>query len=86
MNGLSWSPLRVWLLLVGLTLLSLLVAEELGLRTASIVVIFLIAAFKAELIIEHFMEARLAERHWLIMYLIWVLTVTFVLTIGHLVD
>jgi heme/copper-type cytochrome/quinol oxidase subunit 4 len=84
MSALLGSLLRVWFLLIVLTLISLLVAEELDWRTVSITGIFAIAAIKAELIIDHFMEARLADRHWLIMYLIWVLAVTALLTVGHL--
>jgi heme/copper-type cytochrome/quinol oxidase subunit 4 len=77
-------PLRIWLVLAGLTGISLLVAEEIGLRHVAIVGIFLIAAVKAELIIDHYMEARNAERHWPIMYLIWVAVVTLLLVWGHI--
>ena len=42
-----------------------------------------IAALKAEFIIDHYMEARRAERHWLVMYFAWVTAVTLLLVWGH---
>jgi hypothetical protein len=76
-------PMRVWLLLLVLTGASFLLAEQLAIRTVAIVAIFLIAALKAEFVIEHYMEARLAERHWLVMYFAWITAVTLLLVWGH---
>lgn len=75
---------RVWLALVALTAISVIVAERLGMREVAIVAIFVIAAIKGELILDHFMEARHAERHWPIMYGIWLIVVTVLLVGGHL--
>lgn len=75
---------RVWLVLVVLTAVSVIVAERLGMREVAIVAIFVIAAIKGELILDHFMEARHAERHWPIMYGIWLIVVTLLLVGGHL--
>jgi hypothetical protein len=86
MTGWLRSPFRVWLALILLTCLSVLGAEKIEGRAIVLGSIFVIAALKAELIIDHFMEARRAERHWLIMYLIWVVAVTCLLTIGHMPD
>jgi hypothetical protein len=36
---------------------------------------FAIAAFKSELVLIHFMEARRAERHWLQLYRAWIIVV-----------
>lgn len=78
------SPFRVWVLLVVLTFASLAVAEQITLRAIAQFGIFAIAAIKGQLVIEHYMEARLAERHWQIMYSIWILVVTLLLTWGHI--
>ena len=75
--------MRIWLLLLVLTGVSFLVAEEIDLRTVAIVAIFLMAAVKAELIVVHYMEARHAERHWLVMYFAWITAVTLLLVWGH---
>lgn len=75
--------MRIWLLLVALTFGSVMVAEELSARLVAIVAIFLIAAVKAELVMDHYMEARKTERHWLILYFIWIIAVTLLLVGGH---
>lgn len=76
-------PSRIWLLLIAMTAVSFLVAEQLNARLIAIVAIFLVAAFKAELVIDHYMEARQTERHWLALYLGWVAGVTLLLIWGH---
>lgn len=76
-------PLRIWLLLMALTFGSVALAEELSARRIAIVAIFLIAAVKAELVLDHYMEARETARHWLIMYFIWIIAVTLLLVGGH---
>ncbi len=83
MTRLLSSPRSVWLGLVGLTLASLLVAEELNVRIAAISAVFLVAALKAEMVISHYMEAGRAERHWQVLYLAWVSGVTLLLVWGH---
>ena len=52
---------RVWLALVALTAVSVIVAERLGMREVAIVAIFVIAAIKGELILDHFMEAQIGR-------------------------
>lgn len=76
-------PMRIWLLLMALTFGSVLLAEELHARQITLVAIFLIAAVKAELVMDHYMEARHTQRHWLIMYFIWIIVVTLLLVGGH---
>lgn len=78
-------PARIWLALVVLTVLSVILAEQLGLRSLAVAAIFLIAAAKAELVMRHYMELRLAELNWVIMYSIWLAVVTTMLIIGHLI-
>lgn len=78
------SPSGVCLALLGLTFVSLLVAEELDVRTLIIASVFLIAAAKAGLIIDHFMEAKRADRQWRALYGTWVTGVTILLVIGHI--
>ena len=70
-------------MLIALTVGSFLVAEELHVRTVAITAIFLIAAIKAELVIDHFMEARTAKGPWLVLYMGWVTGVTLLLVWGH---
>ena len=83
MNWRMSLPMRIWLALLALTGASFLLAEQLTMRTVAIVAIFLIAALKAEFIVEHYMEARRAERHWLPMYFAWITAVTLLLVWGH---
>lgn len=82
MSGLS-GPSRIWLVLIALTAASFLVAEQLHVRLLALGAIFVIAALKAELVIDHYMEARRAERHWIVMYMGWVAGVTLLLVWGH---
>jgi hypothetical protein len=70
-------------MLMALTAASFLVAEELHIRLVALGAIFVIAALKAELVIDHYMEARRAEPHWLVVYLGWVAGVTLLLVWGH---
>jgi Prokaryotic Cytochrome C oxidase subunit IV len=76
-------PMRIWLALLALTGVSVLIAEQLAMRTVAIVAIFLIAALKAEFVIDHYMEAWRADRRWLVMYFAWVTAVTLLLVWGH---
>ena len=73
---------RLWmvgLVLVLLTLVSAFTSEGGGLSPLAIIAIFAIAAFKAELVLDNFMEAPHAERHWQILYRLWISAVTLLL-------
>lgn len=78
------SPFRIWLILIVLTGLSLFVAEQLSARIVSLAGIFVIAAIKAEMVMDHYMEFRQAEQQWPIMYSIWIVAVTGMLILGHI--
>ena len=65
----------MWTVLVTLTLGSWVLAVDDGLSSLSAVAMFAIAAFKSELVLIHFMEARRAERHWLQLYRAWIIVV-----------
>jgi len=74
----------VWLVLIGLTLVSTLVAEKAHQAHIAILFIFALSAAKGDLVLIHYMEARRAEPHWIIMYRMWLLVVASVMVIGHL--
>jgi hypothetical protein len=74
----------VWLILMGLTLVSTLLAEKSHQAHIAILFIFAISAAKGDLVLIHCMEAHAADPHWIIMYRMWLLVVASVLTIGHL--
>tara|TARA_R110000824_G_scaffold104360_13_gene247775 strand:- start:16478 stop:16741 length:264 start_codon:yes stop_codon:yes gene_type:complete len=79
---LTRKPWLVGVILVGLTLASAAISEERGLTQAAVVGMFIIAAFKASLVLDHFMEAPLAESHWKWLYRGWIAVVTLMLCIG----
>jgi uncharacterized membrane protein len=85
MNG--WSPRAstIWLLLMALSLLSTLLAEGSDRAIYAVIVIFVIAAAKGDLVIMHYMEAGRAEPHWRLMYRAWLGVVTVLLISGHIV-
>ena len=76
---------RVWLALAALTLTSTLIAETAHHSAYSVIIIFAIAALKAELVLTNYMEARKAEPHWIWMYRGWIAVVTVMLIAGYLV-
>ena len=80
----SVSPFRIWLILLVMTGLSLLFAERIGIRTVAVVGMFVIAGIKAGLVMDHYMELRLAGQQWLILYSIWTVVVTGMLIVGHI--
>jgi Prokaryotic Cytochrome C oxidase subunit IV len=76
---------RPWLvgaLLMTLTLVSATISEERGLTQIAAVGLFIIAAIKAELVLDHFMEAPQAEAHWKWLFRAWISLVTLLLCIG----
>jgi len=73
---------RLWIValgLVALTLCSAFTSGEGGLSTVSIIAIFAFAALKAELVLDNFMEAPHAEKHWQWLYRLWIGVVTIML-------
>jgi heme/copper-type cytochrome/quinol oxidase subunit 4 len=84
---LRWhSPLVVWCVLCGLTLLSVALVEEGWRRSFASIVIVLIAAVKSRMVILHYMEANRAARHWRFLYETWNFAVTATLIIGYVVS
>lgn len=79
-------PVRVWLLLMGLTLCSVALFEGGWLGPAASIVIVLIAAWKSRMVILHFMEARHAPGHWRVLYELWNFAAAATLLIGYLVS
>jgi hypothetical protein len=69
---------------MALSLLSTLLAEGSDHATYAIVMIFVIASAKADLVIMHYMEAGRAEPHWKLMYRAWLGVVTALLIGGHI--
>jgi tetrahydromethanopterin S-methyltransferase subunit D len=75
-------PCLVGAALMTLTLVSATVSEERGLTQLAAVGLFIIAAIKAELVLDNFMEAPQAEAHWKWLYRGWIAVVTLLLSIG----
>jgi Prokaryotic Cytochrome C oxidase subunit IV len=84
MIGGSPRPSTIWLMLMALSLLSTLLAEGSDHAIFAIVMIFVIAAAKGDLVIMHYMEARRAESHWKFLYRAWLGIVTVLLVSGHI--
>lgn len=83
MNGLTFSRLwLVWLVLTALTLGSAVIGHEQGLTRLAVIGIFAIAALKAELVLNNFMEAPLVEANWQWLYRLWIVAVTVILAVG----
>lgn len=68
-----------WITLVVLTLGSWGLSQGTGLSSISTVAMFAISAFKCELVLTQFMEARRAERRWLRLYRAWIVVVAIIL-------
>lgn len=83
MTGLSFSRLwLVWLALSVLTLGSAVISHEQGLTRLAVIGIFALAALKAEMVLDNFMEAPLAETHWQWLYRLWIVAVSAILAVG----
>ena len=86
MNGHVLPKARtIWLILMLLSLFSTFVAEGSGQASYPIIIIFVIAAVKSDLVIMHYMEAGRAASHWKLMYRAWLVLVTVLMLAGHLV-
>lgn len=78
-------PTTIWIALLVLTGLSVLLAERAHWGGFAIPVIFAIAAVKGELILRQYMEVGQAAPHWRTLYRLWLVAVTAMLIIGHLI-
>jgi hypothetical protein len=83
MNKLARVPAAVWLLLCGLTILSVAIAEGHPLQEISTIVVVLIAAAKSRLVILHYMEATRAAKHWRFLYETWNYVAAATIVIGY---
>lgn len=71
-----------WLVLTLLTLASARVGGDDRFSEFAIMILFAIAGFKATLVLEIFMEAPLADRHWRWLYRTWIAVMTMILMAG----
>jgi phosphatidylserine synthase len=74
----------IWFILMMLTGLSVLMAEQVPVRSVAITAIFVVATLKAWLVIVHYMEANHAAPHWRTLYQLWTAAVGLTLIAGHL--
>lgn len=85
MNRPASSLTRTWVGLIGLTIVSAVIAATAHHGAVVVIAIFTIAAIKADLVLVDFMEAGHAEPQWLWLYRLWIGIVTIVLIAGNLV-
>lgn len=83
-NALRMTPFVVWLMLVGLTLVSMLLTEGNHRQVASIAVVVLAAA-KSRLVIVHYMEVNRTAKHWRLLYQTWIFAVAAAVLIGYII-
>lgn len=76
-------PARVWLLLVAATLASWWLAEDLASGRIAATAAILIAAFKINLVVAHFMELRWRPRPWRMAIAGWIALVTAIILAGY---
>lgn len=79
------SAFVIWLALMTLTLLSFALFERQMLASFATLVIVALAAYKARLVVQHFMEVAHAPGHWRILYETWVFVAAAIIAIGHYV-
>lgn len=77
-------PTTIWMILIALTGLSVVTAEQLTWRDAATITIFALAAIKAYLVITHYMETDRAPAQWRTLYPLWAGAIGFTLIVGHL--
>jgi len=76
----------IWGLLCALTVVSVSLAENAGLRGYASAIIVLIASIKSRMVIVHFMEVGQAAKHWGVLYAAWNAVVATTLIIGYLMS
>jgi len=74
----------VWAILIGLTLGSTVIAESVSHRAVLEIAIFCIAGAKAEFVLSYFMEVDRAEQCWARLFRCWIVLVSIMLIVGHL--
>lgn len=74
-----------WVILIMLAIGSLAVAESGLVTVISSAVIIAIAAYKARLIMRHFMELDSLSHRWRMLYTIWIVVACSVILIGNYV-
>jgi positive regulator of sigma E activity len=77
-------PTTIWTILIALTGLSVVTAEQLPLRDAATITIFALAAIKGYLVITHYMETERAPSQWRTLYPLWAGATGLTLIVGHL--
>lgn len=84
MKSLAHLPSLVWILLVALTLAAFIVAETAGATHFRVVAILAITGLKAMLVLDRYMEVRLAAMHWNILYIGWISVVVLLFGVGFI--
>jgi hypothetical protein len=77
-------PGRVWAMLAGLTIVSVVIAERLHHPTIVFFSAFAFAVAKGQLIAIHFMETNRARATWNALYRTWIGALGAVLLLGNL--
>lgn len=72
-----------WLLLVGATLVSFALTENVPAARLATSAVILIAAFKIRLVVIHFMEVPWAARPWRFVLEAWIAAVTLLILGGY---
>jgi len=73
----------VWLVVVGLTILSFVLVEGSWLGPVSAAAVVAIAAVKSAMVIDHYMEARHAPARWRFLYKLWNFSAAAIIAIGQ---
>jgi heme/copper-type cytochrome/quinol oxidase subunit 4 len=76
-------PLQVWILLVAATLISWVVTEDTIAAKFGATAVVLIAAFKINLVVSHFMELKWQPRPFRIVISGWLTLVTTIIIGGY---
>lgn len=77
------TPLAVWALLVGVTVAGWLAVEKGGDARLGATVVILVAAFKVNLVISHFMELGWRPPPFRLLTSIWVIGATAIILGGY---
>jgi len=84
MNGLlRFTPVRAWMVLVGLTLLSWALTERSGAARLATTAVVVIAAIKVRLVVAHFMELDPGHLPWRRVFDAWVVAVAAIILGGY---
>ncbi len=78
------SPLRIWAVLAALTIVSVVVAEQIHQPAIVYASAFAFAVFKGQLVAIHFMETGRARSVWNALYRSWIVAIGAVLLLGNL--